>query len=66
MTCSACEAQAGKPGDVDPHDGLRGHSHHLRSDGVVETYVCRCGTRFQRFVAAKALGAHSGSWTNLP
>jgi hypothetical protein len=60
--CSACEALRGQPGDVDPHDQLRGQNHHLRNDGVAEVYGCRCGARLERFVATKAFGAQSGSW----
>lgn len=60
--CRACQALEGKPGDVDPHDDLRGQDHSLFGDGVKETYRCRCGAKLERFVANKAFGTHSGSW----
>ena len=60
--CLACQALEGKPGEVDPHDNLRGQDHSLFGDGVRETYRCRCGAKFERFVANKAFGTQSGSW----
>ena len=63
--CPPCEALAGKPADIDPHDDLRGQDHSLLGDGVKETYRCRCGAKFERFVANKAFGNQSGSWTFL-
>jgi hypothetical protein len=56
---------AGKSADLDPHDDLRGQDHALLGSGVKETYRCRCGARFERFVASKAFGDQSGSWTFL-
>lgn len=63
--CSACEALDGEPADIDPHDDLRGQDHSLLQEGVRETYRCRCGAKFERFVANKAFGNESGSWKFL-
>lgn len=63
--CSGCEALEGKPADIDPHDDLRGQDHNLLREGVRETYRCRCGASFERFVASKAFGNQSGSWKFL-
>jgi hypothetical protein len=60
--CAPCEALNGKSGDLDPHDDLRGQDHCLIGGGVKETYRCRCGGKFERFVASKAFGNESGSW----
>lgn len=60
-----CEALNGKPGDIDPHDDLRGQDHSLIGGGVKETYRCRCGGKFERFVASKAFGNESGTWKFL-
>ena len=64
-SCPACQELEGKPGDIDPHDDLRGRDHVLLDHGVKETYRCRCGAKFERFVANKAFGNHSGSWKFL-
>ena len=63
--CPSCEALNGKPGDIDPHDDLRGQDHCLIGGGVKETYRCRCGDKLERFVASKAFGNESGSWKFL-
>jgi hypothetical protein len=63
--CSHCEALEGKSADIDPHDDLRGQNHNLLRDGVSETYGCRCGAKFERFVGNKAFGNQSGSWKFL-
>ena len=63
--CPACQALNGKSADIDPHDELRGQDHALLRNGVRETYRCKCGARFERFVASKAFGDQSGSWTFL-
>jgi hypothetical protein len=63
--CLPCEALKGKPGDIDPHDDLRGQHHSLIDDGVEETYHCRCGAKFERFVANKSFGNRSGCWNFL-
>ena len=65
MQCKACAELAGKSGDVDPHDQLRGENHALRDDGVVEVYRCRCGAKLERFVARRAFGEESGTWKSL-
>ena len=65
VSCPACEALKGKSADVDPHDDLRGQDHSLLGNGVKETYRCRCGARFERFVARKAFGDESGIWNFL-
>ena len=63
--CPSCEALKGKPGDIDPHDDLRGEDHCLIGGGVKETYRCLCGGKLERFVASKAFGNESGSWKFL-
>jgi hypothetical protein len=63
--CPPCQALEGKSADLDPHDDLRGQNHCLIGDGVKETYRCRCGAKFERFVANKAFGNQSGAWTFL-
>jgi hypothetical protein len=63
--CSGCEALEGKSADIDPHDNLRGQNHNLLPEGVRETYRCRCGANFERFIANKAFGNQSGSWKFL-
>ena len=63
--CPSCEALNGKPGDIDPHDDLRGEDHCLIGGGVKETYRCLCGGKLERFVASKAFGNESGSWKFL-
>ena len=66
MRCPACESLAGTSADVDPHEKMRGDTHCLRDDGVVEVYTCKpCGTRWERFVATKLFGVQSGSWRTL-
>ena len=63
--CPSCEVLQGKSADIDPHDNLRGQDHNMLVDGVRETYRCRCGAKFERFVANKAFGNQSGSWKFL-
>ena len=63
--CPACQQLEGKSADIDPHDQLRGQDHSLLTNGVRETYRCKCGAKFERFVANKAFGDQSGSWTFL-
>ena len=61
-SCPDCQALKGQSADIDPHDHLRGQDYSLLANGIRETYRCRCGTRFERFVATKAFGAQSGTW----
>jgi len=64
--CQACQSLRGQPGDIDPHDNMRGEAHILRNDGVIEVYTCRgCGAKWERFVGARTLGMQSGSWKTL-
>ena len=65
MECLACKELTGQPGDVDPHDDLRGQNHYLRADGVGEVYRCRCGASLERFVARTGFGEESGTWKFL-